>query len=276
MIDGGLHVQADRKALPAMAFWRQSFACCLPLFGTVRTARGGPGPREDADHHFGAGDECDRRLQVGLLLSGERQVAFELADILRRMTGATFDVHALGAKWKLVARDDKSKFGMVSPRGLATDVTGRVYIIEDGSPGTMKVFDRSGGGQAVSKLRSTGGTHWPVGIDVGPRGEIAVAVRTAHGKGEIQLFDAMHRFVSRVRLDEHGGCADVAFDTTGSLWVTSEKDFQVRRFRRDGKLLLTVPDRPGLKRGHGPWRVRQRHRRSRHRSRRECLRGRSR
>ena len=45
--------------------------------------------------------------------TGERQVAFELAEILERMTGATFDVHALGATWSLVARDDKSTFGVV-------------------------------------------------------------------------------------------------------------------------------------------------------------------
>ena len=182
--------------------------------------------------------------------TGERQVAFELAEILGRITGAKFDVQALTAKWTLVARDDKSKFAVVSPHGLATDSADNVYVSKDGSPGTIMVFNRSGGGQVVIDLRSTGGTHWPVGIDVSPRGEIAVAVRTAHGQGEIQLFDPQYRFVARVNLDKNGGCSDVAFDADENLWVTSEKDFQVRRFRRNGQLLLTVPNRPGLKRDH--------------------------
>ena len=182
--------------------------------------------------------------------TGERQVAFELAEILGRMTGAKFDVQALGAKWTLVAREDTSKFGVVSPRGLATDSAGNVYVIEDGNPGTFSVYNRSGGGQAVVPLRSTGGVHWPAGIDIAEQGGIAVAVRTGTGQGEIQLFDSQYRFVSCVNLDENGGCSDVAFDAGGHLWVTSEKDFQVRQFRRDGKLLLTVPDRPGLTRSH--------------------------
>ena len=95
--------------------------------------------------------------------TGERQVAFELAEILGRMTGAKFDVQALGAKWTLVAREGTSKFGVVSPRGLATDSAGNVYVIEDGNPGTFSVYNRSDKRRRSFCLRRAGGC--PVAVD---------------------------------------------------------------------------------------------------------------
>ena len=79
--------------------------------------------------------------------TGERQVAHELAELLGRITGAEFDVLALGAKWTLVSDDDNSEYGVKTPRGLAVDATGNVYVTEDGNPGSFTVFDDTGAGK---------------------------------------------------------------------------------------------------------------------------------
>ncbi|MDA0591408.1 MAG: DUF4838 domain-containing protein [Planctomycetota bacterium] len=183
-------------------------------------------------------------------MTGEPQVAFELAEVLGRITGGEFDVRAVGAEWIRAANKHNSEFGVESPRGVAVDAAGRLYVVEGGSPGTITVFNANGTGREVVRLEPTGAVHWPFGIDVATNGDVAVAVRTAAGKGQIQFFDQKNRFLSRLNLDEYGGCADLAFDADGNLWVTSEGDFQVRQFARTGRLLLTVPNRPGLRRDH--------------------------
>ncbi len=123
--------------------------------------------------------------------TGERQVALELAEILGRITGADFPIVAVGTDWTLVASGGgNARFDIQDPRAIAVDATDRVYVAEMGQPGTVTVFNAS----AVFPLQTTGGVHFPVGIDISGNGEVAVAVRTGTGRGEIQLFDPLYRF----------------------------------------------------------------------------------
>ena len=187
---------------------------------------------------------------AGCSTTGEKQVAFELADILGRMTGATFEVLVDGLEYVVLASDSTPVYDLATVGGLAMDLNDNILVGEDGSPGTYTIFENNAGaGQAIIPLQTTGGLQYPQGIDVHSDGTVAVAVKTNSGSGEIQFYSSGGSFLSSFSVGAYGGCSGVAFDAAGDVWVTSETTFGVRRFRQsDGALLQQVTTTPGLNR----------------------------
>jgi tripartite motif-containing protein 71 len=125
------------------------------------------------------------------------------------------------------------------PSDVVVGANDRIYVVSGGEH-EIAVFDRSG--ERISTLGEQGSEPGqffePVGIGIGPKGEIYVADK---GNQRLQMFSSDGQFRREIPLEEDGEAVnpvDVAVSGDGKeLFVTANNSHRVLVFSNKGKFL---------------------------------------